>query len=361
MPENRPPTAWIGVNRGFAPLFADPQVAALFGTSATVRAMAAFERALARALAAVGTVDRQTADAAIAAIDAFEPDLEGIERASLTDGLPAPEFVRQLKRHVRDHAGEAALGALHVGATSQDLLDTGLAMSLRDVAVTLGERIAVLRGGLNALRERFGANGLMGRTRMQAALPITVGDRLAVWERPLAMHLERLGPIRPRVERVQFGGPVGTRSEPREADEVMRHLARELGLHPGPCWHTDRTGPVEFGQWLALVCGSLGKIGQDVALMSQQGVEAIRLAGGGSSSVMPHKRNPVLAEHLVAQARFASGLAGTLHHAGIHEQERSGSAWALEWMTLPLLAETCGSALVHARRLIASIEGMGED
>ena len=94
--------------------------------------------------------------------------------------------------------------------------------------------------------------------------------------------------------------------------------------------------------------------------MGQQGVDAITLADGGTSSAMAHKRNPVLAEHLVAQARFAAGLAGTLHHAAIHEQERSGAAWALEWMCLPLLAETCGAALNHAHRLLGSIEGMGE-
>ena len=355
-----PITAWIGLNRGFAPLFSDPAIAALFGTEATLAAMLDFERALTRALGASGAVDGASAEAALQAMEGFAPDLAAIERASLTDGLPVPEFVRQLKQHVSATAGDRALAAVHIGATSQDLLDTGLAITLRDASDILVARIEGLMAGLDALNTEWGDCPLMGRTRMQAALPITVDRRIAAWRAPFPLHLERLDELTPRIARVQFGGPVGRRTEPEgKANEIAHHMARELGLHDAPCWHTDRSGVVEFGQWLALVCGSLAKIGQDVALMSQQGLNEIELTGGGTSSAMAHKRNPVLAEHLVAQARFAAGLAGTLHHAAIHEQERSGAAWALEWMTLPLLTETCGAALGHARRLIASIGGMG--
>ena len=350
---------WIGSNRCYAPLFSDEEVAASFGTEATLRSMLAFERALTQALGKVGVTGH--AEAALAAMETFGPDLDAIESATLVDGLPAPEFVRQLKRHVRESAGEAALAVVHVGATSQDLLDTGLAMALRDVAAVLDTRLGALIDDLTGLRGRFGDRSLMGRTRMQEALPITTGHRIDAWAAPLPAHRKRLAELLPRVARVQYGGPVSLRSEPTgAANEVARLVAAELGLHDAPCWHTDRSGVVEFGQWLALVTGSLGKIGQDVALMSQQGVDEIALSGGGTSSAMAHKRNPVLAEHLVAQARFAAGLAGTLHQAAIHEQERSGSAWTLEWMTLPLLAETCGAALGHARRLLASIERIGE-
>ena len=356
----RDATAWIGANRCYAPLFRDAEIAALFGTQATLRAMLAFERALTRALGANRMVEASVADAALEAMDGFTPDLDAVERASGVDGLPVPEFVRQLKGHVSGRAGEGALEAIHVGATSQDLLDTGLAVALRDAGDILALRIEALLAGLDALAAEWGDRALMGRTRMQAALPMTVGHRIAAWRMALPRRLERWGQLRPSIARVQLGGPVGTRGGPEPADAIARAIANELGLDDAPCWHTDRSAMIEFGQWLALTAGALGKIGQDVALMSQQGVDAIRLAGGGSSSAMAHKRNPVIAEHLVAQARFAAGLAGTLHHAAIHEQERSGSAWALEWMTLPLLAETCGSALDHARRLVGSIEAMGE-
>jgi len=93
--------------------------------------------------------------------------------------------------------------------------------------------------------------------------------------------------------------------------------------------------------------------------MAQQGLDEIALADGGSSSAMPHKRNPVQAELLVTLARFnATQLAG-LHHALVHEQERSGAAWALEWMLLPQMCVATGCALCTARALLGSVERLG--
>ena len=351
--------AWIGANRCYGTLFRDPEIAARFGTAATLDAMLRFERELTRALIAAGAVDRAAGEAALAAMERFEPDVAAIATAAGVDGLPAPELVRQLKASVLAEAGEGALAAVHVGATSQDLLDTGLALALRATSDVLAARLADLIDALDRARARAGNAALMGRTRMRAALPITAADRLHAWTDPLRRHLERLRQLRPRVEIVQYAGPVGRRDKPN-GDDVMRRLAEALDLHPSPrSWQATRDGVVEYGAWLALVAGSLGKIGQDVALMAQDGVDAIALSGGGSSSAMPHKRNPVLAEHLVALARFAAGQSAVLGQAVVHEQERSGSAWTLEWMTLPLLAETCGAATLHAHRLVRSIERIG--
>jgi 3-carboxy-cis,cis-muconate cycloisomerase len=116
---------------------------------------------------------------------------------------------------------------------------------------------------------------------------------------------------------------------------------------------------VEFGQWLALVAGSLGKIGQDVALLAQNEIGSVRLAGGGASSAMAHKSNPVAAEVLVALARATAGLSGTLAQAMVHEGERSGAAWTLEWMTLPPLAIAAAAALRHADAMLRSLSFIG--
>jgi 3-carboxy-cis,cis-muconate cycloisomerase len=95
--------------------------------------------------------------------------------------------------------------------------------------------------------------------------------------------------------------------------------------------------------------------------MAQQGVDAARLGDGGASSSMPHKSNPVRAELLVALARFAAAQAGALHGALVHEQERSGSAWMLEWMVLPQLAAAAGRSLGAAQELVGSLEAVGDD
>ena len=344
----------------FRPLFADPEIAALFGADATLASMLAFERALADALVEVGGVEEEVGAAAIAAMDSFTADREAIVRGAATDGLPVPEFVRQLKSHVIREAGEEALAAVHIGATSQDLLDTATALALRGVNDILVERLERFVTAIGNAAEPWVDAPLMGRTRMQAALPIKVGDRVATWVHPIRQHVTSIEGLRGRVEQLQYGGPVGLRDAPGKR-ELPRIMAERLGLHHSPnVWHTDRTAFVEYGSCLTRITGSLGKFGGDVALMAQQGVDAIALSGGGTSSAMPHKNNPVLAEHLVAMARFNAGLAGTLQHAMLHEQERSGSAWALEWMCLPLMAETTGAALLHAERLAASIERMGE-
>ncbi|MEO0918648.1 MAG: lyase family protein, partial [Pseudomonadota bacterium] len=166
--------------------------------------------------------------------------------------------------------------------------------------------------------------------------------------------------VRADIAVVQVGGPIGKRDAPSEHGEaIARFVASELGLTVTPVWHTDRSGPVSFGHWLSLVSGSLGKIGQDIVLMSQQGIDEVTLRGGGSSSAMPHKGNPVLAEAMVTLARYVAGQQGVLLQAMIHEQERSGIAWPLEWMTLPVMAEATGAALNHALAVFTQIERLG--
>jgi 3-carboxy-cis,cis-muconate cycloisomerase len=197
---------------------------------------------------------------------------------------------------------------------------------------------------------------------MQAALPITVGDRVAAWARPLDGHLERLVVLRTQLLRVQFGGPVGTLASLGDhGAAVRRRLAAELGLADAPQWHTDRSALADFAGWLSLLCGSLGKFGADIALMAQNPLGEVGLTGGGGSSAMPHKCNPVRAEVLVALARYAATLLSAMHHALPHEQERSGAAWTLEWLALPQLLQATGSSLLSAETLLRQIAWLGTE
>ena len=93
--------------------------------------------------------------------------------------------------------------------------------------------------------------------------------------------------------------------------------------------------------------------------MAQQGVDEVTLSGAGGSSEMPHKQNPVSAELLVTLARYVAGQQGLLAQAMVHEQERSGAAWALEWMTLPAMCEAAGAALSHGGKLLGSVTRLG--
>lgn len=338
-------------------LFADPALAACLDADTQLTHMLAVEAAYARALGQTGMVPADIAETAATAITAARPGMDALRDGMDRDGVVVPALVRALKAAVP----EAAHSALHRGLTSQDVMDTATILSARAVNDILADRLTLLIEALDALDARFGTAPLMGRTRMQAALPIAVADRLDTWRRPLIGHLDALPALRARLERVQFGGAVGTRDAAGDqADTLGRALAAELGLAPADtAWHSTRETVVEYGDWLSRVTGSLGKFGQDIALMALQGIDEVALAGGGGSSAMPHKQNPVAAELLVTLARFNATQIGGLHHAMIHEQERSGAAWSLEWMLLPQMQLATGRALSLAQTLCGNITRLG--
>lgn len=337
-------------------LLGDPEIARQLAVEAEIAGYVRFEVALAMACAAEGIVPQAAADA-VAAVT-FEPDEAAIAEATARDGVTIPEFVRQLRAAV----GEPHALHVHFGATSQDVIDTSLILRLVPVTVILQQRLQRLAGALDRLAARFGSHRLMGRTRLQDALPIPAGARIASWSQPLARHLTRLEELRPRLLVLQLGGPVGTlEAFGDKGPAVAARMAADLGLgRPDGNWHTQRDGLAEFAGWLSLVSGSLGKLGADIGLMAQNAVGEVGLEGGGGSSAMPHKHNPVKAEVLVALARYNATLLPAMHQALVAEQERSGAAWALEWLTLPQMLVGTGAALNTAQALVDSIKGMGE-
>ena len=335
----------------FSGLLGDPEVAQVLSAETQIALMTAFEIALAQAQAGEGLIPADAANAIALAAAAFVPAVDELAAGKAKDGVLLPVFVSLLRQAVGGEHGDY----VHFGATSQDVADSAQMVRLKMVAGIVVGRLGQLESGLQRLASSYGNDSLMGRTRMQAAKPITVGDRLRAWWGPL----ERARANVPAdAFAVQLGGPVGTLAEMGDAGPAVRAaLATALGLADAPCWHTQRDRIVRITSWLAGVSGALGKLGQDVALMAQMG--EIALAGGGGSSSMPHKQNPVNAEMLVALARYSAVLAGGMHQSLVHEQERSGAAWALEWLIVPQMAMTAGAATLLALRLLGQVEGMG--
>ena len=130
---------------------------------------------------------------------------------------------------------------------------------------------------------------------------------------------------------------------------VRAALADELGLaDPGHSWHAERDRIDSFAAWMAGLCASLGKMGEDLILMAQSGINEIRIAGAGGSSTMPQKQNPVGPSVLVAFAHQTAALSAAMQGAGLHRQQRDGAAWFVEWLTLPQLCISTGRALALA-------------
>lgn len=347
---------FVSDNPLFAPLFGDPQIEALFSFEAMIRHFLTFEIALTRARMALRLIDPEKAQAAIDAMDGFEMMSDGLEDAVKRDGLAVPFFVEQLK----GHAGPDLSPFIHTGSTSQDVIDTSLCLALRASGEVIEMRLADICDQLGELDARFGSNTIIGRTRMQAALEIKVSDRISQWMRPLAEIRDSWNEVTAGISVLQLGGPVGDRRGFEGAgDDIADLMATELGLAATPCWHTDRRRLLRFATTLCQLTNALGKIGTDLALMSQQGLEDVRIGGAGGSSAMPHKRNPIRAELLTAFAHYSSGQLGMLSTSAVHEQERSGAAWTLEWMVLPPIVQVTGRALVVASELLGSIDQMG--
>lgn len=333
-------------------LTGDPEIENFLSDEAQLGAMLAFERALAEASADCGFVPAEAASAIVAATENFAPDWAELAAGMARDGVVVPALVKQLKRHL----AEEHRPALHKGATSQDVIDTALMLQVAKVLGVYETRLSSLLAGLEELAHLHGDTTLMAHTRMQVALPTTWGAKLASWGEPLQRHLRALSGMRRSLLVIQLGGPVGDRgSFEGFGDAIAAGMAKRLDLGLATPWQAQRDPIAALGNLLALIAGTLGKIGADVALLAQNEVAALALEGGGGSSAMAHKSNPVNAEVLVALARQVAGLSGTLNQALVHENERSGAAWTLEWLTLPQMLVSTGASLRLAQKLVEQI------
>ncbi|AJC81710.1 3-carboxy-cis,cis-muconate cycloisomerase (plasmid) [Rhizobium etli bv. phaseoli str. IE4803] len=333
-------------------LVGDDEIAPYFSAEADLRAMLSFEGALAKAEAAHGVLPGEAARKIAEACAGFSPDLASLRAATARDGVVVPDFIKQLRAAVGEEAGKS----LHFGATSQDVIDTSLMIRLKAIAFLFAGRLSAIVKGLDALERLFGGNRLMGHTRMQAAIAITAADRLAAWRAPLTTYRDRL------TEQnfpVQFGGAAGTLEKlGPQAAAVRASLAQELGLTDISQWQSTRLVIADLAGLFASISGSLGKIGQDIALLAQAGDE-IEMAGGGTSSAMAHKQNPVAAEVLISLARFNATALSGIHQSLVHEQERSGAAWTLEWLLLPQMTMATAASLRLAGELAGNIKRLG--
>lgn len=334
-------------------LLGEAETAALFRAGADLAAMLAFEAELAEAAAALGLIPAGAGPAIAALARGFRPDMAALAAATARDGVVVPELVTQLRAAL----GEPFARHVHHGATSQDVIDTSLVLRLKQAAVRLDRRLAVVIGQLERLAARDGGHGVTAHTRMQPAGTLAAAAKLAQWRAPLERHRQRLAELGPRVFVIQLGGAIGDRAAWGEAAQgLVDRVAASLGLGSlDRTRHTERDGIAELASWLSLVSGSLGKIGQDIVLMAQAERAEITLAEGGRSSAIPGKANPVAAEILVTLARFnATQLAG-IHAALVHENERSGAAWTLEWMILPQMVLASAAGLRTAETVLAGL------
>ncbi|MBY0289924.1 MAG: 3-carboxy-cis,cis-muconate cycloisomerase [Mycobacteriaceae bacterium] len=284
-------------------------------------------------------------------------DLEAIARGADADGNPVSGLVALL----RVRTGQQTAQWLHRGLTSQDVVDTALMVCVRDAVDRVRKEVADQVRALSRLAETHSATTMLARTLTQAALPSTVGVKMARW---LSAVLDAAEPLAELRVPVQAGGAAGTLAAAVElsgsvegAISLSDSLAVALGLTPAPPWHTTRSAMTKIGDALVSCCDAWGYIAADVATGSRPEIGEFAESGGGGSSTMPHKSNPVRAVLIRRTAITAAPLAATLHTASaLSVDERSDGAWHAEWATLRTLARRTVVAAAHATELLAGLQ-----
>ena len=344
----------------FDHLFTTERMGATLSDVARIQGMLDFEAALARAEARAGMLREEIAAAIAAHCHAERFEVAALAQATATAGNPAIPLIAALTAQVAADDAEAAR-YVHWGATSQDAMDTGLVLQLRDALDALDADLARLATACARLAERNADPTMAGRTWLQQALPITFGVKAAGWLSAVNRHRERLRQMRPRVLVVQLGGAVGTLAAFGSNGLVVAEaLADDLGLAlPDVPWHAHRDRLVEVATMLGSLVGTLGKMARDISLLAQTEVgEAFEPAGPGkgTSSTMPQKRNPVGASVALAAAVRVPGLVATMLAAMPQEHERGLGGWQAEWETLPEILRLAAGALWQMIQVAEGLE-----
>jgi 3-carboxy-cis,cis-muconate cycloisomerase len=341
------------------PLFRWEAIENLFTDRARLQGMLDFEAALARAEARAGVIPPGAAQAIAANCRAELFDFASLARSTALAGNPAIPLVKELTALVGKD-DEQAKRYVHWGATSQDTIDTGFVLELREAFELIAGELDRFSGILAQLAVKHRDTVVAGRTWMQQALPTTFGLKAAGWLDAIDRHRRRLKETQGRALVLQFGGAVGTLAAlGNKGVEVTDALGAELRLTvPNLPWHGHRDRVAEVATTLGLCTGTLGKIARDISLLTQTEVAEVfepAAEGRGGSSTLPHKRNPVAAAVVLAAATRVPGLVSSMLSAVVQEQERGLGGWHAEWEVMPQLIGLAGGALHHLTETMAGL------
>ncbi len=333
-----------------------PAMRAVFAPRTTVQSMMDVEAGLATAGAATGLLSLEAATAIAAACNAAAIDIEQLATDAALAGTVVIPLVKWLRAAVPDHAQ-----SVHLGGTSQDIIDTGLVLQLRDGMALLQSDLAAMADAAAALARTHADTPMLGRTLLQAAMPITFGLKAANWLTAIDDSRSAIAHEAALALRLQCGGPAGTLDALGDhAMPFLDALGAALNLAvPALPWQTSRAPLVRLAAAIAAGVGVAGKIGTDIALLMQSEIaEAAEPAapGRGGSSAMAHKRNPTLSVAARAAATRMPGFIVILLAAQDQEHERAAGAWQAEAATWPALMLAASGGLAAMAEALAGLE-----
>jgi 3-carboxy-cis,cis-muconate cycloisomerase len=346
--------------RLFESLATTESLAGAFSDAAIVGAMLRFEVALARAEARTGLIPVAAAEAIAAAADgeagAFDADaIAAMALGARASGTIASTFVDLLRARVQA-IEPAAATFVHWGATSQDVSDTALMLCLAHAFPLLAADHDRLTRALRRLSDLHADTVMLARTLLQPAPPITFGLKVAGWYASAARSGAAMRAAFTSACVLQFGGASGTLAMlGPHGLAVGEALARDLDLPlPDAPWHAHRDRLAAFVASCGIYTGTLGKIARDVSLLMQDEV-AEASEPGGTSSTMPHKRNPAGCAIALAAATRVPGLVSAFLSGMAQEHERGVGGWHAEATTVASVVQSTGSALAAMADVIEAL------
>ncbi len=339
-------------------LYGTAEMRAVFDDAALLQKWLDAEVALAKAEAELGIIPTAAAEEI-----AHKGRAGLIDVARMKAGIdhtlhPIVPLIRGFKDICEDQAGEY----IHYGATTQDIMDTAIVLQLKDAIALFEARLMELDAALAAMAVAHRDTIMAGRTHGQHALPITFGFKVAIWLDEFRRHQARLAECKPRLLVGQFGGAVGTLASIAHFDalEVRRRMMGHLGLgNPTITWHVAHDAFAEFASIAALIAGSCGKIANEVIALQRSEiweVEEPYNPGKVGSSTMPHKRNPMICEAIVALARLAFNVSRGGLDGLIQDHERDWTFNHMEWAYLPEMCVMVDGALALTLRVIKGLQ-----
>lgn len=337
-------------------LFGDPELAAVFSETATIEAWLRVERELAHAQGDLGLLTQEQVTDICSGAVVEQIDSERLWREARNVGYPILPLVRM----IAEQLPAGANGRVHLGATTQDIMDSGLAVQLCQALRQLDMRLCGLGDRLSRLVVAHGTTPMVARTHAQHAVPTTFGAKVAVYLGEFTRHRVRLRESIARICRVSLFGAAGTSAAlGASASTVRLKLARRLGLYNVDLpWHVARDGVAEFGLLCALMLGTCGRLAREVVDLSRTEIAELGQVGGrhrGASSTMPQKVNPVLAEAVIGMAGCGGAMSSALIRAMEAGHERAAGEWQIEWAVVPQVACLCGGALARSSEMVRDL------
>lgn len=352
----------------YSELFYCQEVREIFSDRNAIASMLNAEAALAEAQAFHGLFDVEFAKIIGGCCLSEMIDISKLKKEIKLGGNAAIPLVKQLTKAVKNRNFEASK-FVHLGATSQDIIDTATVLQITQFIHWLDENLLKLKNELSNLTEKHKKTVMVGRTLMQQARPITFGLKASAWFEGISRSIERINEMKSRLLVIQLSGAVGSQNSNLSL-EVIQTFAEILKLNHAYSWQSQRDNINELAANLGILSGSLGKIAKDISLLMQTEVGEVfegAAEGKGGSSTMPYKRNPVTCAAILANSTRVPHLVGSMLSSMIQEHERSAGNWHAEWEVLTEIIlltagslektiELIGGLEVDEKRMLANIE-----